>query len=549
LRVALIQLDPTVGSCEANADRIVAHLRHAEAAGADLAVFPEQAILGYPARDLLLRREAIDRNVRALERIREATRNCRTAAIVGFAEPNETLLGRPAYNSAALLEGGATRAVIRKRLLPTYDVFDEARYFEPAGPQPVVEFRGRRLAISICEDLLAQKLCGRDIYYNADPTADAVAAGAELMINISASPFHYGKLAWRTQTLACAATRGGVPLLYCNQVGGNDELLFDGSSLAIDADGRVVGRAKFCAEDTLLVDLRQLDATPRHAAPEGMAELHAALVMGVRDYARKCGFGSAVLGLSGGIDSALVACLAVDALGQENVHGVALPSRYSSDHSIADARALAENLGIRLSIVPIEPMHAAFETALAASFAGRGADVTEENIQARVRGTTLMALSNKFGGLLLTTGNKSELAVGYCTLYGDMCGGLAVISDVPKTMVYALARHINAISPRPPIPQRSLSKPPSAELRPNQTDQDSLPPYDVLDDILERYEEHAQSAAEIAAAGHDAALVRRVLKLLYTSEYKRRQAAPGLKVTSKAFGSGRRVPIAMRADV
>lgn len=543
MKIALAQPNPTVGDVDANADAILALVAEAEAAGADLVVFAEQSILGYPAKDLLLRRDVVARNVQALERI--ARRCTRIAAVVGYAEPNDTGLGRPVFNTAALLDGGRVAARWRKQLLPTYDVFDEARYFQPAGTQPVVEFRGRRLVVTICEDLLAEEFCGQRVY-EADPAADAAAGRADLLLNISASPFFCDKRPWRIRKLAAAAARAGTPVYYVNQLGGNDDLLFDGASCAIAPDGRVLAQARAFEPDLLLIDL-DVPATARiEPAPTGQAELRPALVMGVRDYVRKCGFRTAVVGLSGGIDSAVVAALAAEALGPENVHGVAMPGRFSSDHSREDARALAESLGIRFSEIAIEPVHSAYERLLAPHFAGRPADITEENIQARIRGALLMALSNKFGALLLTTGNKSELAVGYCTLYGDMCGGLAVISDVPKTMVYALARHINERAGRALIPERSITKPPSAELRPDQTDQDTLPPYDVLDAVLERYEERLESPEQIIAAGFDPAVVRDLVHMVQRSEYKRQQAALGLKVTSRAFGFGRRMPIAAR---
>ena len=543
VKIALVQTNPTVGDIEHNAEALIRRIAEARAAGAGLVVFPEQAILGYPAKDLLLRREIVARNVAALHRIAEHTADI--AAVVGYAEPNESRFGRPLFNSAALVAGRRIVARWRKRLLPTYDVFDEGRYFEPAGPQAAVDFGGRRLGVTICEDLLSQEMFGRPLY-SCDPVAELAQAGADLLVNISASPYVLDKHTWRVQRLSTHARRHELPILFVNQVGGNDELLFDGASCVLDAQGTRVGQAHAFAEDLLLVDLDNLAATRRETLPSGPGALHDALVMGLRDYLRKCGFSSVVVGLSGGIDSAVVAALAAAALGAEHVHGVAMPGRYSSDHSLRDAQALAANLGIRFSIIPIEPLHAAFEHALAPHFAGRPPDVTEENIQARCRGVILMALSNKFGSLLLTTGNKSEVAVGYCTLYGDMAGGLAVISDVPKTMVYELARHINERAGRTLIPESSLTKPPSAELAPGQFDQQSLPPYDRLDAILERYEERLLSRDEIVSLGFDAATVDEVLRRIRSSEYKRQQAAPGLKVTSRAFGFGRRMPIAAR---
>ncbi|MBK9127249.1 MAG: NAD+ synthase [Phycisphaerales bacterium] len=561
MRIALVQTNPTIGDIDGNAARVIAGLRQAADAGADLALFPEQTLIGYPAKDLLLRRDVIRRNVEALRRIADLTGELKggrggaggargIGAVVGFAEPNDEPAGRPLYNSVAWLHGGKVLACSRKRLLPTYDVFDEARYFEAARSQPVIEFGGLRFGLTVCEDMWSREEMHGQPLYDCDPIGDLVRAGAQVILNVSASPYFLDKHEVRVGLMAEHARRHGVPILFVNQVGGNDELIFDGSSTVVDASGRLAGLARSFDEDMLIVDLPTPSAPAPLARiephPTGPAALHDALVLGLRDYVRKCGFRSVVLGLSGGIDSAVVAALAATALGPRQVHGVAMPSRYSSDHSVADARALAEALGIAFSVIPIEPMHAAYEQALAPSFAGRAPDVTEENIQARVRGALLMALSNKFGSLLLTTGNKSELAVGYCTLYGDMCGGLAVISDVPKTMIYRLAEHINARAGRAVIPAGTLTKPPSAELRPNQTDQDSLPAYDVLDAILERYEVRLESRDEIVAAGFEPRVVDDVLHKIRISEYKRQQAAPGLKVTSRAFGFGRRMPIAAR---
>jgi NAD+ synthase (glutamine-hydrolysing) len=541
VKIALIQLNPTVGDIDGNTAAIVARIAQARAAGAQLAVFPEQAVLGYPAKDLLLRREVIERNVAALHRI--AAHATDIAVLIGYAEPNEEPHGRPVFNAAALLVEGRVLMQWRKRLLPTYDVFDEARYFEPAGPQPAIDFDGQRLGVTICEDILSEEMFGRPLY-SCDPVADLAAVGIDLLINISASPYFLGKHAWRVSRMAAHARQHKLPVLYANQVGGNDELLFDGASCVLDAAGQLAGQAKSFEEDMLVVDLDALSATRREATPTGPAALHAALIMGLRDYLRKCGFQTVVVGLSGGIDSAVVAALAAEALGPDKVHGVAMPSRYSSDHSVRDAKILAGNLGIKFSTIEIEPMHAAFEQALASHFQGREPDVTEENIQARVRGVVLMALSNKFGSLLLTTGNKSEVAVGYCTLYGDMAGGLAVISDVPKTMVYELARYINNRAGRELIPASTISKAPSAELRPDQFDQQSLPPYDALDAILEHYEQRLLSRDEIIRLGYDEKTIDDVIRKIRVSEYKRQQAAPGLKVTSRAFGFGRRMPIA-----
>jgi NAD+ synthetase len=429
-----------------------------------------------------------------------------------------------------------------KSLLPTYDVFDEARYFEPATENTPVDFNGHSLGLTVCEDVWNDEDFWCDRRYRSNPVEALVEQGAELILNVSASPWHLGKHRMRADMLASLATKVARPLLYCNAVGGNDELIFDGGSLALNAEGKPIAPGKFFAEDLVMVDT---EASPIElSTPKDEALLHDALVLGVRDYLGKCGFRSAVIGLSGGIDSAVTAVLAVAALGKENVRGVALPSQYSSAGSLDDAQTLTENLGIQYDVVPIK---AGFETAkqsLESVFGDRLEDVTEENIQARLRGLLLMAMSNKFGSIVLTTGNKSELAVGYCTLYGDMCGGLAVISDVPKTMVYRLARWMNRDGEV--IPASTIEKPPSAELRPDQKDEDSLPPYDVLDAILERYVVEGQSVNEIIAADFDADTVRRIARLIDLNEYKRRQAAPGLKVTSKAFGVGRRIPVAQR---
>ena len=450
----------------------------------------------------------------------------------------------------ALLDQGRIAAEFHKSLLPTYDVFDEHRYFEPAERARIgdLERPGApvRLGVTICEDLWNDPRLFRRPLYHRNPLNEIVDAGAQLIINASASPFEMNKQTFREDLLGGQAAAKRLPLMFVNQVGGNDELLFDGASCVFDAQGRVAARAKAFQEDLLIVDLDGLDAARREPYPEPIPSVWEALVLGTRDYLGKCGFRDAVLGLSGGIDSALTACVAAEALGPQRVHGVAMPSRYSSEHSINDARKLAENLGIDFKLIPIHEMHDVFENRLIPFFENRPRDATEENIQARIRGNTLMALSNKFGWLLLTTGNKSELAVGYCTLYGDMCGGLAVISDVPKTMVYQLARHFNDRAGREVIPRSSLEKPPSAELRPNQTDQQSLPEYDLLDRILHHYIELEDGADDIIRLGFDEAVVRKVARMVDLNEYKRKQAATGLKVTSRAFGVGRRMPIAAR---
>jgi NAD+ synthetase len=561
IRFALAQIDPTVGDLERNTSLHLDFARKARAAGARVVVFPELSIVGYPPKDLLLKPQFIDDNLAAVERVaREADPDLEI--ILGFAARNPAPVGRPLFNAAAVLRGGQVASVHYKTLLPTYDVFDETRYFEP-GPatqrnQLVQLAGGLRVGLSICEDLWNdERLIARRLYHQ-NPIADLDAAGAEVMINCSASPFVLDKHEFRLKLFGEQAKRFNNPLIYVNQVGGNDELVFDGNSVVFDSTGRAVANARDFAEDLLLVDLRRgkagyqpeaVDPDPpgpgRTAPATGIESIYQALVLGLSDYVRKCGFRSVVLGLSGGIDSALTCALAVDALGKRRVCGVAMPSRFSSDHSVADAERLARNLGIEFRVIPIKSVHDAYESLLSPCWPGRERDITEENLQARIRGAILMALSNKFGHLVLTTGNKSELAVGYSTLYGDMCGGLAVISDVPKTTVWALSRWVNQKHGREVIPISSIEKVPSAELRPDQTDQDSLPPYDVLDRIVERYVEDDTAAADIVAEGiADAATVARVIRMIDRSEYKRRQAAPGLKVTSRAFGFGRRMPIA-----
>jgi NAD+ synthetase len=541
MKVALAQLNTTVGDLAGNEARILAAYRRGVEAGVDLVVGPELATTGYPPRDLLLKGNFISQNLAVVQRLAEATGQ--TGLLFGFVGRHEKRPGREATNSAALAQHGKILALRHKTLLPTYDVFDEDRYFEPAAENLPVEFNGQKIGITICEDVWNDEDFWRDRRYRRNPAAELAAAGVKVLINSSASPWHLGKNQTRCGMLSSLAAKTKCPLLYVNLVGGNDELIFDGGSLAFAASGRLVAEGALFEEDFVIVDT---EAAPP-IQPRPMAEeegLYKALVIGLRDYLHKCGFKSAVLGLSGGIDSALTAVLAVAALGPENVRGVSLPSRYSSQGSLDDARILAERLGIKYDVIPIEPAFAVTKEQMKKVFAGRPEDTAEENMQARLRGVILMALSNKFGSLVLTTGNKSELAVGYCTLYGDMCGGLAVISDVPKTMVYRLSRWINR--EREIIPAASITKPPSAELRPNQTDQDSLPPYEVLDAILDAYVVHLRGPAEIIAAGFDEATVKRVIRLIDANEYKRRQAAPGLKVTSKSFGVGRRIPIAQR---
>ncbi len=541
MKIALAQINTTVGDIVGNEARILAAYRRAVESGVDLVVFPELATTGYPPRDLLLKRHFVDQNLAALERLAAATG--RTAMLVGFVGKNEKRPGRETTNSTALLQRGQVVATRSKTLLPTYDVFDEDRYFEPGTENTPVLLDGRSIGCTICEDVWNDEDFWDERRYRKNPPAELVAAGATILFNNSASPWHVGKNQTRFDMLSKLAAKTKRPVIYCNLVGGNDELIFDGASMAFDATGRLIAHGKLFEEDFVVFDL---EAPASVSAPEMCVEerIYRALVLGLRDYMHKCGFKSAVLGLSGGIDSALTAVLAVEALGRENVRGFALPSQYSSQGSLDDARALAENLGIRHDVIPIQNPFEAVKKELQGVFAGLKEDTAEENIQARLRGVILMAMSNKFGSLLLTTGNKSEVAVGYCTLYGDMSGGLAVINDVPKTMVYRVSNWINR--EREIIPASSITKAPSAELRPNQTDQDSLPPYEILDAILDEYVVNLKRASEIVAMGFDEAAVKRVVRLIDFSEYKRRQAAPGLKVTSKAFGVGRRIPIAQR---
>lgn len=542
MKIALGQVNPTIGDFTGNLRLAQDALAKAAQAGADLLVLPELMLSGYPPRDLLERDAFLARSRAALDELTASVQG-RVAVLVGFPEVlREVEVGRHVANAAALIEDGKLVAVRRKSLLPTYDVFDEWRYFEPATTVAPVPFRGRNLGISICEDIWNDGDFWPQRLYRIDPIERLVQAGADLLINIAASPYTVEKRHMRPRMLAAVARRWQRPLVFVNQVGGQDDLIFDGSSAAFDASGATIARAAEHAVDLIMADVDTGRGDVRPLVDSDASSALAALVLGTRDYARRCGFKGALVGLSGGIDSAVVACIASRALGPANVLGVAMPSRYSSQHSRTDAAELAENLGIEFREIPIEPMFAAYLDALAPAFAGRQADVTEENLQARIRGGLLMALSNKFGKLLLSTGNKSEIATGYCTLYGDTNGGLAVISDVPKTWVYKIARQINAGDRV--IPESTLSKPPSAELRPNQVDQDSLPPYDVLDAILQAHVEEGLDSEALLAKGFERAVVERVVHLVRISEYKRRQLPPGLKMTGKAFGTGRRYPIA-----
>lgn len=557
MKIALAQINPTIGDFAGNLRKHISYIRDAKSRGADLVLFPELSILGYPPKDLLLKPAVLKLCAEAVDEIAQHAQGI--SVIVGYAEKNMSSSGRPLHNAVAVLRDGRILAKRCKSLLPTYDVFDESRYFEPGPDTEITVIDGRPFGLSICEDLWNdEKFLERPLYH-FNPIGALADAGAKVLLNISASPFVLGKNEYRHKLFGFQARRWNTPIVYVNQVGGNDELVFDGNSVVFNSEGQVIAQAKDFEEDLLLVDIDNPAATkaPARQPRSGIASIHAALVLGLRDYTRKCGFKSVVLGLSGGIDSAVVAALAAEALGPQNVLGISLPSRYSSGHSKSDAQVLAERLGVPFRTVSIEGPHDAMEKALAPLFAGTQPGLAEENIQARLRGNILMALSNKFGNMLLTTGNKSEVAVGYCTLYGDMAGGLALISDVPKTMVYDLARYINAEAARTgrgavggegPIPESTLTKPPSAELRPDQKDQDSLPPYDILDAIIERYVEQEKSAGEIVRDGFDPETVAKVVRLIDISEYKRKQAAPGIKVTSRAFGFGRRMPIAQRYD-
>jgi NAD+ synthase (glutamine-hydrolysing) len=546
VKIALGQIDPTVGDFSGNAAKMVDFAHRAQAAGAGLILFPELSVCGYPPRDLVERTGFVARNRETAERIAAETRGI--AVICGLVTPAHAETGKSVMNSAALLKDGGIAFLQSKMLLPTYDVFDEMRNFAPARSQSVFPFCGKQIALTICEDAWNDKHFWHKRLYTIDPVEALVQAGGNFVLNISASPFWLGKREFRREMLATIARQDHVPVAMVNQVGGNDSLVFDGSSLVLNSAGEVIAQGKSFEEDLVYFDSEHLTGEMHEQVPGEEGSAYAALVLGTRDYVRKCGFGKVIIGLSGGIDSALTACIAADALGPENVIGVGMPGPYSSPGSIDDARALAQNLGLRFELLCITDVFASYRKTLQKVFAGRKEDVTEENLQSRARGALLMALSNKFGAIVLSTGNKSELGVGYCTLYGDMVGGLAVISDVPKTLVYRLSHYAN--SRRRVIPQASLEKPPSAELRPNQKDVDTLPPYEILDPILEDYVEESHTAEQIAADhGFDLAVVQRVIRMVDGAEYKRQQAAPGLKISPKAFGTGRRLPIAMKLGV
>jgi NAD+ synthase (glutamine-hydrolysing) len=539
MKIALAQINTTVGDISGNRDRVLQVMGQAKEKGANIVVFPELCLTGYPPRDLLGLHGFVESNLQALQDI--AVRSDQMGVIVGFVDRNPKKEGRSFHNSAAFLAQGKIQAIIHKTLLPTYDVFDEDRYFEKAEDVRLVHFGGRALGISICEDAWNSEDFWSRPLYSTDPIRSQIEKGADILINISASPYEMGKPLFRYQMLQDHVRKHKTPLIYVNLVGGNDDLLFDGTSLAIGKSGNVIAQGQRFSEDLLIVDPDSSEDRGYHDG-ESIENLFQALVMGTRDYARKCRFRSAVIGLSGGIDSSIVACIAAEALGAANVLGVSMPSMYSAPESYEDARILASNLRVQFEAIPIRPIYEAFQDSLSNVFSGLPQNETEENLQARIRGTLLMAFSNKFGHLVLSTGNKSELGVGYCTLYGDMVGGLAVISDVPKTMIYRLAAYINRHGEI--IPQNTIQRPPTAELKPDQKDQDNLPEYDILDGILKLRIEDRLSIKEIIAQGYERQTVEKVTRMVSSNEYKRRQAAIGLKVTTRAFGPGRRMPIA-----
>ena len=547
MKIALAQINPTVGDFSGNLEKIVSASRRAAALGARLTVFSELVICGYPPADFLEKPSFLARCRSAVDELAEATRDLKTAVLAGVALPAASETGKPAVNAAVLLDGGRLLLEQHKRLLPFYDVFDEQRYFSPSRPQQVVELDGVRLAITICEDAWNDKNFWPRRLYTVDPVEELMRQNPAVHINLSSSPYWHGKRVMRRHMLAAIARRDGIPVLMTNQVGGNDSLIFDGSSLALNAQGKLIAQAASFEEDLVLVDPFDSSQVPAPEEDDTAAAYHA-LVLGTRDYVRKCGFQKVLVALSGGIDSALVAAIAKDALGAENVVAVGMPSPYSSAGSIEDSRRLAANLGIRFEVINISDLFKQYVQSLQPLFAGTRPDITEENIQSRIRGVLMMALSNKFSALVLTTGNKSEMAVGYCTLYGDMVGALAVIGDLVKTRVYAVCRWLNHSGEV--IPESILTKPPSAELRPDQKDTDSLPPYEVLDPILEAYVERYETPERIVQEnGFPLELVQQVVRLVERSEYKRQQAAPVLKVTSKSFGMGRRFPIAVKVQV
>ena len=555
MKICLAQINPTVGAFEQNVKKICRFINTAKKKGADLIVFPEMCIVGYPPKDLLELSGFVDSNLKALEEVRNNVTGI--SAIVGFVDRNAGQRGKNLYNAAAYINNKEIVSRHYKSLLPTYDVFDEDRYFEPAHSISLAKISGRKSGISICEDAWGANIIWHGKIHHKDPVESMIRQGAEIIINISASPFTIGKQDERLKMLTSHAKKYNVPIVFVNQIGGNDDLVFDGNSLVINKKGVIVDKALSFEEDLLMVEFKGPDISAGDSKPGSVGKrtqagagedeiesVFKALVLGTRDYVRKCGFKKAVIGLSGGIDSAVTAVIAARALGKGKVLGVTMPSGFSSKGSVKDSKALAKRLGIAFENIPIKSVYNAYTKTLSGVFTGLPFDVTEENLQARIRGKILMAISNKHGYLVLTTGNKSELAVGYCTLYGDMCGGLAVISDIPKTMVYDIAEYINRR--KEVIPIHTIEKPPSAELRPDQKDQDSLPPYDILDGVLKAYVEESRDIDDIIGRGFNEALVKDIIKKVDTNEYKRKQAAPGLKVTSKAFGTGRRMPLAQR---
>ena len=539
MRIGFAQVNTTVGDIRANRRRIFSAYEEAVSLGADLVLTPELALTGYPPQDLIFKSGFVPETLESLNELQRAVGT--VPLLVGYVDLNPSQTGKPFVNACAVLVKGEPIRKAFKTLLPTYDVFDEARYFDPAPDQEPIELLGRKIGITICEDIWTDKYLKRDLY-RQDPVSTLAAKGARAIVNLSSSPYYVGKPALRRRMVSELAAAYRVPFFYCNGVGGNDQLIFDGNSFGIDQAGNTIFQMPGFREEVAVLESSAKPVSAFDLLPEH--EIYEALLLGVRDYFSKCGFKTAVLGLSGGIDSAVTAAVAVAALGKENVVGVSMPSQYSSHGSLEDAANLAKNLGIVRHVIPIKEPFDVLKSQFKETFAGRGEDTTEENMQSRLRGLTLMSMSNKFGHLLLTTGNKSELAVGYCTIYGDMCGGLAVISDVPKTMIYKLARWINRDTEV--IPNNSIIKPPSAELKPDQKDQDTLPAYEVLDEILKLYVEELLSPEEIADHGFDPETVRWVQRKVDMNEYKRRQAAPGLKVTSLAFGMGWRMPIAQR---
>lgn len=542
MKVLMAQLNPTVGDLDGNSSQIINVINKGKRMGADLVVFSELMIPGYPPRDLVEKESFVDANLKKLEEVAKHTDNL--SVIVGFIDKNPSPVGKRIFNAAALLERGKIKSIHHKTLLPSYDVFDEGRYFEPAEFVHLANFMGMKAGISICEDAWNDEDFWQHRRYRRDPILEQVKMGAEILFNLSASPYSVGKPSLREKMLSSQASKHKKMIIFVNQVGGNDDLIFDGHSYVFSPDGSMAYEGRSFAEDFILLDLEKpLQMAERRKESE-VEEIYKALILGTRDYIRKCGFSKVVIGISGGIDSSVVAALAAVAIGPENILGVMMPSRYSSKEGMEDAKRLMKNIGIESLTVPIQTIFESYLKELSDQFEGLESDSTEENIQARIRGNILMAISNKFGHLVITTGNKSELAVGYCTLYGDMSGGLAIISDVPKMMVYELARFVNG--DKEIIPERIFTKAPSAELKPDQTDQDTLPPYEVLDPILKFYIEDRKSVQEIVALGYEEEVVTKIINMVDSNEYKRKQAPPGLKITTKAFGVGRRMPIAQK---